>query len=226
MEIHYATLSEIGMRQNNEDTFRIINVGIDRWLAMVCDGMGGHVMGEVASETVSNAIVDYWRTHADRPDSIKKVQDACSYAMRVLDRKSDLLNHCQMGTTMVMASIEGDTLTIAHLGDSRCYYQRSEEGLLYRTNDHVRLDFGWQVIDRCFFSYHHKADKPDIVRFKLKAGDRILLCSDGLHGSIEPDVLLTEMMEDKPLDEILTAYSGICEAQSEDNYTAILIEIQ
>lgn len=142
MEIHYATLSEIGIRQNNEDAFRIINVGVDRWLAMVCDGMGGHVMGEVASETVSNAIVDYWRTHADRPDSDKKVQDACSYAMRVLDRKSDSLNHCQMGTTMVMASIEGDTLTIAHLGDSRCYYQRSEEGLLYQTNDYVRLDFG------------------------------------------------------------------------------------
>lgn len=70
--------------------------------------------------------------------------------MRALDKKADSLNHCQMGTTMVMASIEGDTVTIAHVGDSRCYLQRPNEGLLYQTKDHVRLDFGWEVIDRCF----------------------------------------------------------------------------
>lgn len=62
MKIHYATISETGKRQNNEDAFRIVN-GEDgnRWLAVVCDGMGGHAMGEVASETVSDAIVDYWK---------------------------------------------------------------------------------------------------------------------------------------------------------------------
>ena len=53
MKIHYATISETGKRQNNEDAFRIVN-GEDgnRWLAVVCDGMGGHAMGEVASQLV------------------------------------------------------------------------------------------------------------------------------------------------------------------------------
>ena len=74
-------------------------------------------------------------------------------------------------------SVQGDTVTIAHVGDSRCYLQRPDEGLLYQTKDHVRLDYGWEVIDRYFFSYHHEADVPDIVQVKLKAGDRMLLCS-------------------------------------------------
>ena len=227
MKIHYATISETGKRQNNEDAFRIVNSEDGRcWLAMVCDGMGGHAMGEVASETVSDAIADYWKEHTEEPDSEEKVKKACAHAMRALDKKSDSLNHCQMGTTMVMASIEGDTVTIAHVGDSRCYLQRPDEGLLYQSKDHVRLDYSWEVIDRCFFSYHHEADVPDIVQFKLKAGDRILLCSDGLYKSMAPDILLARMMDEKPLADILDIYDFMCEKQGDDNYTAVLIEVK
>lgn len=227
MKIHYATISETGKRQNNEDAFRIVN-GEDgnHWLAVVCDGMGGHAMGEVASETVSDAIVDYWKKHTNEPDSETKVEKACAHAMRVLDKKAYSLNHCQMGTTMVMASIEGDTVTIAHVGDSRCYLHRPDEELLYQTKDHVRLDYGWEVIDRCFFSYHHEADVPDIVQFKLKAGDRMLLCSDGLYKSMAPDILLARMMDEKPLADILDVYDFMCEKQGDDNYTAVLIEVK
>ena len=61
MKIRYSTISETGRRRNNEDAFRIVNSEDGkRWLAMVCDGMGGHAMGEVVSETVADAIVDYW----------------------------------------------------------------------------------------------------------------------------------------------------------------------
>ena len=87
MKIHYATTSETGRRRNNEDAFRIVNNEDDnRWLAVVCDGMGGHAMGEVASETVSNAIVDYWKKHRDEPDIETKVNNACAHAMRALDK--------------------------------------------------------------------------------------------------------------------------------------------
>ena len=225
MKIHYATISETGKRRNNEDAFRIADDG-NRWLTVVCDGMGGHAMGEVASETVSNAIVNYWKKHADEPDSEAKVNNACAHAMRALDKKSDSFNHCKMGTTMVMASIDGDIVTIAHVGDSRCYLLRPDEGLLYQTKDHVRLDFGWEVVDRCFFSYHHEANVPDVVQLKLKAGDRILLCSDGIYKSMAPDILLARMMDEKPLADILDVYNFLCEKQGDDNYTAVLIEIK
>lgn len=227
MNIHYATISETGKRRKNEDAIRIVSSEDGkRWLAVVCDGMGGHAMGEVASETVSDAIADYWNEHTEEPDSETKVNKACAYAMRALDKKTYSLNHCQMGTTMVMASIEGDTVTIAHVGDSRCYLQRPDEGLLYQSKDHVRLDYGWEVIDRCFFSYHHEADVPDIVQFKLKAGDRIMLCSDGLYKSMAPDILLARMMDEKPLADILDIYDFMCEKQGDDNYTAVLIEVK
>lgn len=76
--IHYATISETGKRRNNEDAFRTVNVADGkRWLAVVCDGMGGHAMGEVARETVSDALVAYWMEHADEPDSKEKEEKAC-----------------------------------------------------------------------------------------------------------------------------------------------------
>ena len=227
MKINYAAICETGKRRNNEDAFRVVD-GEDgnRWLAVVCDGMGGHAMGEVASETVSNAIVDYWKEHKNEPDCEEKVKNACADAMMALDKKADSFSHCEMGTTMVMASIEGDTVIIAHVGDSRCYLLRPDEGLLYQTKDHVRLDFGWEVVDRCFFSYHHEANVPDVVQLKLKAGDRILLCSDGIYKSMAPDILLARMMDEKPLADILDVYNFLCEKQGDDNYTAVLIEIK
>lgn len=129
-----------------------------------------------------------------------------------------------MGTTMVMASIEDDVATIAHIGDSRCYVQRPEEGLFYQSKDHVRLDFGWEIVTKCFFSYRPEVAVPDIQQIKLQAGDRILLCSDGLYKSMAPDILQARMMDDKPLEDILDVFDFLCEKQGDDNYTAILIE--
>lgn len=125
---------------------------------------------------------------------------------------------------MAMVSIEGNKVIIAHIGDSRCYLQRPGEGLLYQTKDHVRIDFGWEIVDRCFFSYRPEAAVPDIVQYDLQAGDRLLLCSDGLYKSMAPNILLSRMMDDKPLDEIIDVYDFLCEKQGDDNYTAILIE--
>lgn len=225
LKIQYSTISETGKRRRNEDAFHIAEFDGNHCLAVVCDGMGGHAMGEVASATVTNAIVDYWKKHTDEPDSETKVKMACSKARVAMDERSFEMGHVEMGTTMVMASIEGDTATIAHIGDSRCYLQRHGEGLLYQTKDHIRLDFGWEIVDSCFFSYRDEAAVPDIVQLKLKAGDRLMLCTDGLYKSIAQDILLARMMDDKPLADILDVYALLCEKHSDDNYTAILIEV-
>lgn len=225
-KIQYATISETGKRRNNEDTFRVVSLAKgNRWLALVCDGMGGHAKGEVASKTVADALVDYWRIAVDEADSMQKMERACRKARVALDECSFAMGHVEMGTTMVMASIEGDTVTIAHVGDSRCYLVRNEEGLLYQTKDHIRLDFGWEIIDRCFFSYRHEVCVPDVVQFELKAGDRLMLCSDGLYKSMKPESLLGHVMDEKPLDEILHDCHKLCENQGDDNYMAVLIAV-
>ena len=225
MKIKYATISKIGRRYNNEDAFKVIDMPkSNRFLGIVCDGMGGHSFGETASETVCNTISDFWKKHTDMPDCESKVKLACKKASCAIDQKTYELHHAEMGTTMVMASIENDMATIAHIGDSRCYVQRSEKGLLYQSKDHVRLDFGWEIVAKCFFSYRPEVAVPDIQQINLQTGDRILLCSDGLYKSMVPDILQARMMDDKPLEEILDVFDFLCERQGDDNYTAILIE--
>lgn len=225
MEIRYATISKTGRRHNNEDAYKVIDMPQNnQFMGIVCDGMGGHSFGETASETVCNTISDFWKKHSSSPDCDSKVKLACKKASCTIDQKAFELHHAEMGTTMVMVSIENDVATIAHIGDSRCYVQRPGDGLLYQTKDHIRLDFGWEIVAKCFFSYRPEVAVPDIRQIKLQTGDRVLLCSDGLYKSMAPDILQARMMDDKTLEEILDVYDYLCEKQGDDNYTAILIE--
>ena len=178
---------------------------------IVCDGMGGHSFGETASETVCNTISDFWKKHISTPDCDSKVKLACKKASCAIDQKAFELHHADMGATMVMVSIEGDKATIAHVGDSRCYLLRQGEGFLYQTEDHVRIDFGWEIVSRCFFSYRPEAAVPDIRQFAIQKGDRILLCSDGLYKSMSPGILQARMLDDKPLEEILDVFDFLCQ---------------
>ena len=104
------------------------------------------------------------------------------------------------------------------------YVQRPGDGLLYQTKDHIRFDFGWEIVAKCFFSYRPEVAVPDIRQIKLQTGDRVLLCSDGLYKSMAPDILQARMMDDKSLEDILDVYDFLCKKQGDDNYTAILIE--
>lgn len=163
MEIRYATISKTGRRSNNEDCFNVLEMPEHNcFMGIVCDGMGGHSFGETASETVCNTISDFWKKHISMPDCDSKVKLACKKASCAIDKKTFELHHAEMGTTMVMVSIENDVATIAHIGDSRCSVQRPGDELLYQTKDHIRLDFGWEIVAKCFFSYRPEVAVPDI----------------------------------------------------------------
>ena len=180
MKIRYATISKEGRRSNNEDFFVVMDQQErGRFWGIVCDGMGGHACGEVASKTVAHAVSAYWEQHAEERDSEDKVVEACQEATRAIDQKARVVGLKEMGTTMVMASIESGVVTIAHVGDSRCYLQRPGQGVVYQTQDHVRLSFGYEIVARSFFSSHPEEAIADVVQFPVCPGDRILLCSDG-----------------------------------------------
>ena len=70
-------------------------------------------------------------------------------------------------------------VTIAHVGDSRCYLQRQGEGLLYQTEDHLRIDFGWEIVSRCFFTYRPEVAVPDIKQFTIR---KEIIISDRVQG--------------------------------------------
>lgn len=225
MKIKYATISETGPRSKNEDFFKVIDKTDDnRWLGVICDGMGGHAMGEIASKTVSEAVCNYWLRFTD-VDTVVKARKACRSAAAKLDECAFARNHVQMGTTLVMASIDKNQITITHCGDSRCYFMRNGE-IVHQTKDHVGNSLGWEIVTRCFFSYKPENAVPDIAQFEIKPGDRILLCSDGLYKSMSQEVLTANMRDDKSPEELLNAYSLLCEENGDDNYTGILVFIE
>lgn len=173
MKIRYATISKEGRRSNNEDFFVVMDQQErGRFWGIVCDGMGGHACGEVASETVARAVSAYWEQHAEERDSEDKVVGACQEATRAIEQKAREVGLAEMGTTLVMVSIEGDIVTIAHVGDSRCYLQRPGQGVVYQTQDHVRLSFGYEIVARSFFSSHPEEAIADVVQFPVCPGDR------------------------------------------------------
>lgn len=223
-KIRYASFSEAGVRRDNEDYCKVVtDPENDRYLFVVCDGMGGHAMGEVASWVVCETICDYLQ-QASFDNGIERVlREAFKEASKALDAKADMLKHVEMGTTMVLAAIKDNHLTIAHAGDSRCYFLRPNIGVVYQTKDHVNHSVWGDFIDHSFFSYQREKADVEIHQFELQTGDRIFLCTDGVPTIIVPDIIVRRSMADKSPEDVADIIRFFCEKFSKDNYSGILI---
>lgn len=222
--IKYASFSECGVRRDNEDYCQVVaNLEENRYLFVVCDGMGGHAMGEVASQVVCTAICDYWNSAPSDSDAETVLQEAFCSASEALDAKADVLNHVEMGTTMVLAAIVGNCLTIVHCGDSRAYFLRPNAGVVYQTQEHVNHSVWGDFIDRSFFSYQKEKADVEIHQFDLHLGDRIFLCTDGVSSYVNPDILIARLLDDKTPEDVVDVVKFLCEKNSKDNYSGILI---
>lgn len=150
------------------------------------------------------------------------MQTAFKLASDALDAKADVLRKVEMGTTLVLAAIDGNKLTIAHAGDSRAYLLQNGE-VAYQTKDHVEHSVWGDFINRCFFSYQREKAEVEIHHFELNPGDRILLCTDGVCQFIAPDILTRRSRDDKSPEDVIDVILFLCEKFSKDNYTAILV---
>ena len=222
-KIRYASFSEVGVRRDNEDYCQVVaDPDNDRYLFVVCDGMGGHAMGEVASQVVCSTICDYWEKASFEKGVESVLQTAFKQASDALDAKADVLRKVEMGTTLVLAAIVGNQLTIAHAGDSRAYLLQNGE-VAYQTQDHVNHNVWGDFISRSFFSYQREKADVEIRRFDLQVGDRIFLCTDGVCQFIAPDILTRRSMDDKSPEDVADVIQFLCEKFSKDNYTGILV---
>ena len=223
-DMKYIQFSEKGPRMNNEDSLNVVEIADKRTLFVVCDGMGGHSCGEVASQTVCDAFSEYWQQHSDELDSEQKVLEAAKVASTTLDEKS---GYYQMGTTLVMCSIEAKKATIAHAGDSRCYVIDIKGNVKYRTIDHIESSsISLPYINRAFFTRHPEDAVPDVKVIELQPLDRILLCTDGLYNAIDDETLLHTLQCAKDVEQVADKYRAICQEKAGDNYTAIIIEME
>ncbi|MGQ0813989.1 MAG: protein phosphatase 2C domain-containing protein [Gemmatimonadota bacterium] len=199
------------MRTRNEDAF---GIRTDLAIFAVADGMGGHAAGDVASRTALDAFMSAIAT--------MPMAAAVSLANRaVWQQAQENPQRSGMGTTLTAAHFESASeLVCGHVGDSRLY--RLRDGALEQlTRDHAipRTSMLTRAIGT-------QADvEVDVFRASVVAGDRYLLCSDGLTGMVVPEDLRLILSQRGTLEEICGDLVNAANARGGiDNITAIVIE--
>lgn len=211
-------------RDRNEDA---LLVAPDRGLLAVADGMGGHPAGDVASKIAVDTI-DRGLTQLDCDDGLdshRVLTDALLDADEaIVDNGRQHPDRQGMGTTVVVTHVceEEADAWIAHAGDSRAY--RVNGGHLRQlTEDHSSAGlFGGGITQALGFG----DVSPDVRHLNLKAGDRIVLCTDGLTNMIS-DGDIEAVLADTPgaqaaCDQLIEAAIN---AGGIDNVTIIVIDI-
>ncbi|MBQ8937528.1 MAG: serine/threonine-protein phosphatase [Bacteroidaceae bacterium] len=239
-------LHELGARQNQEDALfpAFGQATADDRLFLVCDGMGGHDHGEVASQTVAEAIGNNIPQHmqAGLPLRDELLADAIAAAYDQLDARDNPDDRRRMGTTLTLLCLHRGGATMAHIGDSRIYHVRpSEHRILYQSRDHsLVMDLylageltreemdtyeGRNVITRAMQPHQERRFRPDIVHTTdLRPGDLFLLCSDGIVEQLTDSQLLNILCGDDSDDSLLQCLRTATAAAA-DNHSAYLIRI-
>ena len=238
-------------RAHNEDNFFLLP---EENLYVVCDGMGGHASGEVASQVAVDSMKDFYLATGKDPDKtwpykedrakdheVNRLATAVRFANRnVHDKAREGAAFKGMGTTVVAMRFLGDRVMIAHVGDSRCY--RVRDGKIEQlTEDHSLLnDYKKQVklTPEEEANFPHKniivralGMKQDVVvdtlDDKVHSGDIYMACSDGLNGEITDEQMLEIMLAHDTDLETSTQelIDSACAHGGRDNVTVVMARV-
>ena len=242
-------MTDIGRRrQGNEDAYLRND---DIRLFVVADGMGGHAAGEVASaEAVDTIFGMIKRGLSDLgPEDEPLTDDKISRARRLIEGAIQAATYMVyamsevdagksgMGTTISAAYVYKNVLVTGQVGDSRIYRVRDNEALQL-TEDHTLV--GWQIKQGLITEEEAKISphrnvitrsvggrdyvEVDTSVIEIKAGDRFIFCSDGLHGYLdEPEIPDIVALGGKSATEAFIALAN--ERGGSDNITVILVEV-
>ena len=230
-------IHELGQRDNQEDSI----IQIDNQLFVLCDGMGGHEHGEVASQTVCQAIGEWYQTKAVLPIDKNQVAEALSYAYEQLDQK-DNGELKKMGTTLTFLFIGKNGVIAAHMGDSRIYHIRLDVGILYQSRDHSLVFDLFQageityeemqnftqknVITRVMTPGEDNRMRPDIIQITdIQPDDYFYMCSDGMLEQMSNEELFA-LLSSNNSDEDKCQQLISATANNQDNHSAWLIHIK
>ena len=247
----FASLTDVGrVRKNNEDAIgdprllgalvgppaRLVARGV---LLAVADGMGGHADGEVASRlAVEMLFRSYYSANDALSEDLRRAVEAANEAVHRSNagRAEAPGRHDsgRMGTTLVAAVLAGDQLHVANVGDSRAY--RIHGGVLSQlTLDHsfVAEELRAGVLseaDARVFPYRNIVTRAiggaevqvDLFSAPWLPGDRLLLCSDGLHGVV-PDDLVREALLGLPPGDAARALIRIANARGGPDNISVVV---
>ena len=190
-----------------------VKLGDKGALLVVCDGMGGMNAGEVASAIAVKTVKDCFS--ADKLTS-KVLENPCAFLKEVIvQADSEIKSHSKkypetegMGSTIVIAWILGTKVYVGWCGDSRCYRFNSNTGLERLSHDHSYVqelvDAG-KITEELAFDHPNNniitrslgaprgTAKPDTKEFELYNNDIILLCSDGLCGTLRDNEIAEQI---------------------------------
>lgn len=249
-KIKAYNLQELGQRTNQEDSlFPALGKSTsDDRLFVLCDGMGGHEKGEVASatvcETLSRVILSAW--HPGEVLSDELFLQALSAAYDALDAK-DNGEERKMGTTLIFLCLHASGATVAHIGDSRIYQLRpasknSPARMVFRTQDHSLVNdlvkIGEiteeeakhhpqkNVITRAMQPCQEHRAKADIAHITdILPGDYFYMCSDGMLEEASDENILNIITKPNATDEQKLEMLRNVTEENKDNHTAHLIHI-
>lgn len=231
-QLMWGARSDVGcVRSHNEDSYLVQSP-----LFCVCDGMGGHAAGEVASSIAVETIAKT-APHTADPALLGAAIEAANAA--VIEAALNGLGKPGMGCTATAAYIEGNTIAIAHVGDSRAYLLH--DGTLIRvtrdhsyveelvdageiTADEARVHPNRSVITRALGS--DPAMYADHFSLNIEEGDRLILCSDGLSSMI-PDGEIENIATQSSTAQICTdnLVDAALAAGGSDNCTVVVVDV-
>ncbi|MBQ6681966.1 MAG: serine/threonine-protein phosphatase [Prevotella sp.] len=244
-------IHEQGKRDNQEDALWNEGATALDSLFIVCDGMGGHEKGEVASQTFSQALGKWFAEHVDsrQPLADAQLSNAITYAYDELDKQDDGNSIKKMGTTLTLLYIHAHGVTAAHIGDSRIYHIRPgyytadhpEKAILYQSRDDSLV---YELYQTGEISYEEMAthpqknvitkavtpagrrEDPSIIHITdIKPGDYFYLCSDGMLEKMSNAELAT-LFSTADTDEQKRRHLVEATQDNADNHTAWIIRVK
>ena len=245
--VKFVARSEIGhARENNEDKFDFYEPDEEPLLAargsvyLVCDGMGGHNAGQIASELAAKQFLHaYYHLGGTAQEAARHaILQAHHY---IAEMASKIPSRYGMGTTLTALILKQDEGILAHVGDSRCY--RLREGVFEQlSRDHTLVArlVEQGVIPPEQARYHPQRNvirqavgvadpseplEPDIETFALQAGDLYLLCSDGLTDMVDDAEIEAILRDEPPTRAAWRLVDRALANGGRDNVTVVLLHI-
>ena len=234
------SITDIGKRRKlNQDYVYTSEMPVGHLanLFLVADGMGGHNAGDYASRYTIETIVDEISKSNDE-SPVFVLEKAIKRANSLIRQKSEEETELNgMGTTVVAATIEGNKLCVANVGDSRLYIINNRE-IRQITRDHSLVEEMVQMggLDRNRARTHPDKNiitraigalrdvDVDLFRVSLEEGDTVLLCSDGLTNMVEDERITQVLLGEGTLKE--KAHKLVDEANDNggrDNISVVLV---
>lgn len=239
-------IHEMGHRSNQEDSLypQLGEATIDDCLYVLCDGMGGHERGEVASAAVCEGLSIYFKEHIHPEDVLtdEQLQAALEFAYGVLDTK-DSNAFRKAGTTMTLLYFHRGGCTAAHIGDSRIFHIRpASRTILYISRDHSLVFELYQMgeisysemkthprknqVSRAMIPGKDNRQEADIVHITdIQPDDNFFICSDGILEKMENEELV-ELLASDESDEQKCRKLIEMTADNDDNHSAYMIHVE